>query len=138
LQTNALVLGVDAGVIDMAPQWKARVPDVESELAKANQPDDPTAAVFDAGPESLFQSHDETDVSGLTVTSSLAAAIGAVKGDTVDVSTSLGWRRTSVQRVVRSTARTAAGPIDVVQDLLGKSGHIDVVYVRADGSAGVV
>ncbi|HVE91799.1 MAG TPA: FtsX-like permease family protein [Actinomycetota bacterium] len=103
-EERALLVGLDSGVLKMAPE--------------AIQPKDfrrvsPLSLVL---PKGLAQDLD----------------VGA--GDHVDVATANGWQRRPIGAIIRGDGaggRIAVGSLNLVQSLVGRSGGVDAFYIRA-------
>lgn len=109
---RTLVLGIDAGILELAPDAI-----------------EPTTFRGGANPFGLF------------VPASLADELGARKGDKIDLATPRGWREVDVGAIVpddeAGRSRAVVGAIAVVQNLVGRAGRVDAVYVEADDPSAV-
>ncbi len=102
---RVLALGVDTGVLNMAP----RAVDV-SEIRVA-------------------------DLFGLFVPEEVARELGVRAGQRVEITTPTGWRAVSVGAVLPHAAtersRVVVGTVGVLQQLLDRGGTYDAIYVKA-------
>lgn len=103
---RTLVLGVDAGLLELSPQ-----------------------AVDTEGLGEV------ADPFGLFLPAPVARDLGVSPGDGIEVATPRGWREVTVGAVFGEDAgrsRVVAGLIGTVGDLFGREGRADVIYLEAD------
>ena len=106
---RALLIGLDAGAVGLAPRAATEGAEI-------------------------------VDPSGIVLTRSVARSLGAGLGDSIEIATPHGWRPAIVgglQHDLPGGLEVAAGALPVVQQLVGRDGLVDAVYLDTDDPAAV-